>query len=278
MNNKKFQTWLNFPTKSLIMGILNVTPDSFSDGGQFISSQEAADHALKMINDGVDIIDIGGESSRPGAKPVPLEEELKRIKPVIKAIRKQTDCLISIDTYKASVAEVALDLGADIINDISSLSYDKSMANLVSTRNAPIILMHMQGSPQNMQLDPSYNNLINDLIFFFKTKIEIANKAGILNNMIILDPGIGFGKQMEDNFEIIRELKQIKAMGYPILLGPSRKSFIGEALDLPVKERLEGTMASITVGIINGANIVRVHDVIETKRTISIVEKLLSKN
>tara|TARA_B110000014_G_scaffold255395_1_gene237172 strand:+ start:235 stop:1017 length:783 start_codon:yes stop_codon:yes gene_type:complete len=260
------------------MGILNVTPDSFSDGGQFISSQEAADHALKMINDGVDIIDIGGESTRPGAKPVPLEEELKRIKPVIKAIRKQTDCLISIDTYKASVAEVALDLGADIINDISSLSYDKNMANLVSTRNAPIILMHMQGSPQNMQLDPSYNNLINDLIFFFKTKIEIANKAGILNNMIILDPGIGFGKQMEDNFEIIRELKQIKAMGYPILLGPSRKSFIGEALDLPVKERLEGTMASITVGIINGANIVRVHDVIETKRTISIVEKLLSKN
>lgn len=260
------------------MGILNVTPDSFSDGGQFNSAQEAVDHALKMINDGVDIIDIGGESTRPGAKPVPLKEELKRIKPVIKAIRQQTDCLISIDTYKASVAEVALDLGADIINDISSLSYDKNMANLVSTRKVPIILMHMQGTPQNMQLDPSYNNLINDLIFFFKTKIEIANKAGVLNNMIILDPGIGFGKQMEDNFEIIRELKQIKAMGYPILLGPSRKSFIGELLNLPVEERLEGTMASITVGIINGANIVRVHDVIETKRTISIVEKLLSEN
>ena len=260
------------------MGILNVTPDSFSDGGQFNSAQEAVDHALKMINDGVDIIDIGGGSTRPGAKPVPLKEELKRIKPVIKAIRQQTDCLISIDTYKASVAEVALDLGADIINDISSLSYDKNMANLVSTRKVPIILMHMQGSPQNMQLNPSYNNLINDLILFFKTKIEIANKAGVLNNMIILDPGIGFGKQMEDNFEIIRELKQIKAMGYPILLGPSRKSFIGEVLNLPVEERLEGTMASITVGIINGANIVRVHDVIETKRTISIVEKLLSEN
>ena len=260
------------------MGILNVTPDSFSDGGQFNSAQEAVDHALKMINDGADIIDIGGESTRPGAKPLPLKEELKRIKPVIKAIRQQTDCLISIDTYKASVAEVALDLGADIINDISSLSYDKNMANLVSTRKAPIILMHMQGSPQNMQLAPSYNNLINDLIFFFKTKIEIANKAGVLNNMIILDPGIGFGKQMEDNFEIIRELKQIKAMGYPILLGPSRKSFIGEVLDLPVEERLEGTLASITVGLINGANIVRVHDVIETKRTISIVEKLLSEN
>ena len=260
------------------MGILNVTPDSFSDGGQFISSQEAADHALKMINDGVDIIDIGGESTRPGAKPVPLEEELKRIKPVIKAIRQQTDCLISIDTYKASVAEVALDLGADIINDISSLSYDKNMANLVSTRKVPIILMHMQGTPQNMQLDPSYNNLINDLIFFFKTKIEIANKAGILNNMIILDPGIGFGKNVEDNFEIIRELKQIKAMGYPVLLGPSRKSFIGEALNLPVEDRLEGTMASIAVGIINGANIVRVHDVLETKRTITIVERLLGES
>jgi dihydropteroate synthase len=260
------------------MGILNVTPDSFSDGGQFTSSQKAADYAIKMINEGADIIDIGGESSRPGAKPVPLDEELKRIKPVIKSIREQTDCLISIDTYKASVAEAAIDLGADIINDITSLSYDQSMANLVSTRKAPIILMHMQGSPQNMQLNPSYNNLINDLIIFFKTKIEIANKAGILDNMIIIDPGIGFGKSVEDNFEIIRELKQIKAMGYPILLGPSRKSFIGEALNLPVKDRLEGTMASITVGIINGANIVRVHDVIETKRTVLILEKLLGED
>ena len=260
------------------MGILNVTPDSFSDGGQFTNSQQAADYAIKMINEGADIIDIGGESSRPGAKPVPLDEELKRIKPVIKSIREQTDCLISIDTYKASVAEAAIDLGADIINDITSLSYDQSMANLVSTRKVPIILMHMQGSPQNMQLNPSYNNLINDLIIFFKTKIEIANKAGILDNMIIIDPGIGFGKSVEDNFEIIRELKQIKAMGYPILLGPSRKSFIGEALNLPVKDRLEGTMASITVGIINGANIVRVHDVIETKRTVLILEKLLGED
>lgn len=260
------------------MGILNVTPDSFSDGGQFTSSQQAADYAIMMINEGADIIDIGGESSRPGAKPVPLDEELKRIKPVIKSIREQTDCLISIDTYKASVAEAAIDLGADIINDITSLSYDQSMANLVSTRKVPIILMHMQGSPQNMQLNPSYNNLINDLIIFFKTKIEIANKAGILDNMIIIDPGIGFGKSVEDNFEIIRELKQIKAMGYPILLGPSRKSFIGEALNLPVKDRLEGTMASITVGIINGANIVRVHDVIETKRTVLILEKLLGED
>jgi dihydropteroate synthase len=260
------------------MGILTVTPDSFSDGGQFTSSQQATDFAIKMINEGADIIDIGGESSRPGAKPVPLDEELKRIKPVIKSIREQTDCLISIDTYKASVAEAAIDLGVDIINDITSLSYDQSMANLVSTRKVPIILMHMQGSPQNMQLNPSYNNLINDLIIFFKTKIEIANKAGILDNMIIIDPGIGFGKSVEDNFEIIRELKQIKAMGYPILLGPSRKSFIGEALNLPVKDRLEGTMASITVGIINGANIVRVHDVIETKRTVLILEKLLGED
>ena len=259
------------------MGILNVTPDSFSDGGQFTSAQQAADYAIKMINDGADIIDIGGESTRPGAKPVSLEEESKRIKPVIKAIRKQSDCLISIDTYKASIAETALDLGADIVNDISSLSFDQYMANLISTRKVPIILMHMRGSPQNMQLNPVYNNLINDLIHFFKSKIEIASKAGILKNMIILDPGIGFGKQVEDNFEIIRELKQIKAMGYPILLGPSRKSFIGKALNLPVEERLEGTMASIAVGIINGAKIVRVHDVIETRRTVSIVENILGK-
>jgi len=206
-----------------------------------------------------------------------LEEELKRVKPVIKAIRKQSDCLISIDTYKASVAETALDLGADIVNDISSLSFDQDMANLISTRKVPIILMHMQGSPQDMQINPIYNNLINDLIHFFKSKIEIASKAGIVKNMIILDPGIGFGKQVEDNFEIIRELKQIKAMGYPILLGPSRKSFIGKALNLPLEERLEGTMASIAVGIINGAKIVRVHDVIETRRTVSIVENILGK-
>jgi dihydropteroate synthase len=206
-----------------------------------------------------------------------LEEELKRVKPVIKAIRKQSDCLISIDTYKASVAETALDLGADIVNDISSLSFDQDMANLISTRKVPIILMHMQGSPQDMQINPIYNNLINDLIHFFKSKIEIASKAGILKNMIILDPGIGFGKEVEDNFEIIRELKQIKAMGYPILLGPSRKSFIGKALNLPLEERLEGTMASIAVGIINGAKIVRVHDVIETRRTVSIVENILGK-
>jgi dihydropteroate synthase len=259
------------------MGILNVTPDSFSDGGQFTSAQQAADYAIKMINDGADIIDIGGESTRPGAKPVSLEEESKRIKPVIKAIRKQSDCLISIDTYKASVAETALDLGADIVNDISSLSFDQDMANLISTRKVPIILMHMQGSPQDMQINPIYNNLINDLIHFFKSKIEIASKAGIVKNMIILDPGIGFGKQVEDNFEIIRELKQIKAMGYPILLGPSRKSFIGKALNLPLEERLEGTMASIAVGIINGAKIVRVHDVIETRRTVSIVENILGK-
>jgi dihydropteroate synthase len=259
------------------MGILNVTPDSFSDGGQFTSAQQAADYAIKMINDGADIIDIGGESTRPGAKPVSLEEESKRIKPVIKAIRKQSDCLISIDTYKASIAETALDLGADIVNDISSLSFDQYMANLISTREVPIILMHMQGSPQDMQLNPIYNNLINDLIHFFKSKIEIASKAGILKNMIILDPGIGFGKQVEDNFEIIRELKQIKAMGYPILLGPSRKSFIGKALNLPLEERLEGTMATIAVGIINGAKIVRVHDVIETRRTVSIVENILGK-
>ena len=259
------------------MGILNVTPDSFSDGGQFTSAQQAADYAIKMIHDGADIIDIGGESTRPGAKAVSLEEELKRVKPVIKAIRKQSDCLISIDTYKASVAETALDLGADIVNDISSLSFDQDMANLISTRKVPIILMHMQGSPQDMQLNPVYNNLINDLIHFFKSKIEIASKAGILKNMIILDPGIGFGKEVEDNFEIIRELKQIKAMGYPILLGPSRKSFIGKALNLPLEERLEGTMASIAVGIINGAKIVRVHDVIETRRTVSIVENILGK-
>ena len=278
MNNMQFNSWLKMPSHTLIMGILNLTPDSFSDGGQFSDKNQATDYALKMIEDGADMIDIGGESTRPGAEPVSLDEELKRTISIIKSIRQQSDCLISIDTYKSPVAEAALDVGANLVNDISGLTFDEKMIDIVIARKVPVILMHMKGTPRSMQVDPHYNNVIKEICEFFKRKVKSAKNSGILDNMIILDPGIGFGKRLEDNFEIIRELKQICAMGYPILLGPSRKSFIGASLNLPVEERLEGTLASITVGIMNGANIIRVHDVKETLRAVKITEKIMGIN
>ncbi len=260
------------------MGILNVTQDSFSDGGKFDTPEQAATHAIKMIEDGADIIDIGGESTRPGAEPVSLEEELNRTIPVIEAIRKQSDCVISIDTYKSKVASAALNAGANLVNDISGLTFDEGIAPLVAEKNVPVILMHIKGTPRDMQKEPHYEDLMGEIKDFFTAQIVKAKKAGISNTNIILDPGIGFGKRLEDNFELIRELKQICAMGYPVLIGPSRKSFIGTALNLPVTERLEGTLASITAGVMNGARIVRVHDVVSVLRTVTITEKIMGMN
>ena len=278
MNRQEFQSWLKHQSYTLIMGILNMTPDSFSDGGQFKSHNKAIDHALKMVEEGANIIDIGGESTRPGAEAVQLEEELSRTIPIIEAIRLKSDCLISIDTYKSKVATAALAAGADMVNDISGLTFDHNMASLVAERNAPVIIMHIKGKPGDMQKNPNYDNLIKEIKAFFEVQIDIAKKAGIDSGNIILDPGIGFGKRLEDNFEIIRELGQISTMGYPVLLGPSRKSFIGFTLDLPVEERIEGTLASITAGVINGARIVRVHDIRATRRTLTITEKIMGIN
>ena len=278
MNRQEFQYWLKHLPHTLIMGILNVTPDSFSDGGKFKSHDQAIGHAVKMIKEGANIIDIGGESTRPGAKAVQLEEELMRIIPIIEAIRLKSDCLISIDTYKSKVAEAALDAGADMVNDISGLTFDHNMASLVAERNVPVIIMHIKGKPRDMQKNPNYDNLIKEIKVFFELQIAIAKRAGIDSGNIILDPGIGFGKRLEDNFEIIRELGQISTMGYPVLLGPSRKSFIGLTLDLPIEERMEGTLASITAGVINGARIVRVHDIRATRRTLTITEKIMGIN
>ena len=278
MNRQEFQSWLKHQPHTLIMGILNVTPDSFSDGGKFKSHDQAIGHAVKMIKEGANIIDIGGESTRPGAKAVQLEEELMRIIPIIEAIRLKSDCLISIDTYKSKVAEAALDAGADMVNDISGLTFDHNMASLVAERNVPVIIMHIKGKPRDMQKNPNYDNLIKEIKEFFELQIAIAKRAGIDSGNIILDPGIGFGKRLEDNFEIIRELGQISTMGYPVLLGPSRKSFIGLTLDLPIEERMEGTLASITAGVINGARIVRVHDIRATRRTLTITEKIMGIN
>ena len=278
MNRQEFQSWLKHQSHTLIMGILNMTPDSFSDGEQFKSHDKAIDHALKMVEEGANIIDIGGESTRPGAESVQLEEELSRTIPIIEAVRLKSDCLISIDTYKSKVAKAALVSGADMVNDISGLTFDHNMASLVAKRNVPVIIMHIKGKPGDMQKNPNYDNLIKEIKAFFEVQIAIAKRARIDSGNIILDPGIGFGKRLEDNFEIIRELGQISTMGYPVLLGPSRKSFIGFTLDLPIEERIEGTLASITAGVINGARIVRVHDIRATRRTLTITEKIMGIN
>ncbi len=275
MKIDNFNNWLKDDSrKTLIMGILNVTPDSFSDGGQFNNSQKAIDYALKMEDDGADIIDVGGESTRPGAKPVTIEEELNRIIPVIEGIRKKSNIIISIDTYKSNVADKAITAGANIINDISGLRFDKDMIRLASNLQVPIVIMHMLGNPQNMQNDPIYKDIIEELILFFRERVDLMTSNGILKNNIILDPGIGFGKTVNHNFTILRELNRIAELGFPVLVGPSRKSFIGHTLKLPPEERIEGTAAAVTAAIMNGSRIVRIHDVEEMLRVVKITEQI----
>ena len=259
---------------TLIMGILNVTTDSFSDGGLFFDRGIAINHALEMEAAGADIIDIGGESTRPGAEPVLLEDELNRVIPVIEAIRSASDVCVSIDTYKADVAEKAITAGANIVNDISGLQFDESMANVVKNNNVPVVIMHIKGTPREMQKDPHYDDLMQEVVAYFQERVEFCHQHGIKKENIILDPGIGFGKRSQDNFELLRELKQIADLGYPVLSGPSRKSFIGLTLDLPVEERVEGTAAAVTASILNGAKIVRVHDVQEMKRVVTITDNI----
>ncbi len=254
----------------LIMGILNVTPDSFSDGGEFLEKSRAIERAVEMEDNGADIIDIGGESTRPGADQVPLEEELGRTVPVIEGIRKETDVPISIDTYKSEVAEKALEAGADIINDISALRFDPDLGRLAAERGAPLVLMHMQGTPKTMQEDPTYDDPVGDIRDFLGARVEKAKALGVEDEQLVLDPGIGFGKRLEDNYEILKRLEEFKQLGYPLLLGTSRKSFLGATLDLPTEERLEGTIASNVVGVIRGADILRVHDVMEVYRATQV--------
>ena len=273
---ESFQDWcLNPKRETLVMGIVNVTPDSFSDGGKFFSPEVAISHASKLIGQGADIIDIGGESTRPGAEQVSESEELKRVIPVIEKIRTDNPTiLISIDTTKASVAKHAVEAGADIINDVSGLSFDNNMIGIVESFNIPVVIMHMKGNPQNMQLNPEYKDIVNEILDFFKMKIKIAIQTGINRSMIILDPGIGFGKTVEHNFELLSRLNEFNVLELPIMIGPSRKSFIGITLDLPPEDRLEGTAAAVSAGVMNGASIVRVHDVKSMKRVVRIIEKV----
>jgi len=244
------------------MGILNITPDSFSDGGQFLDVSRAVAHALQMEKDGADIIDIGGESSRPGADPVSEKEELARVLPVIKGIREKSHILLSIDTYKSGVAKRALKAGVSLINDISGLRSDPEMINVAKDFDCPVVVMHMKGTPRTMQKNPSYGDVCREVDEFFYERIESLIKNGITK--IILDPGIGFGKRPEDNLNLIRGCNIFSHHGLPLLVGPSRKSFIGLITDRPEDQRLAGTLATVQPLVQQGVNILRVHDVRET--------------
>lgn len=260
------------------MGIINVTPDSFSDGGLYFNKEKAVDRGLELAEEGANIIDIGGESTRPGSDFISTEEELMRTVPVISALRKKTDVLISVDTTKSEVAEAALGEGADIINDISSFRFDPKMLSLAAQKDIPVILMHMKGTPKNMQLNPFYEDLLAEIRGFLEERIATAQAYGIKKEKIIIDPGIGFGKSHKDNLTLIKSLKFLEPIDRPILIGISRKSFIGKILSLPPQERTEGTIASAVLSIINGAHILRVHDVEAVKRAVLVTEAIIDES
>lgn len=261
--------------RTYLVGILNVTQDSFSDGNKYYKLSKSVPHALEMAENGANIIDIGGESTRPGSQPTPLDEELKRVIPVIEnLVRIKPDILISIDTYKAEVAEAAIKAGARIVNDISGLGFDADMASLVAHYKVPLILMHIKGTPRTMQINPFYRNLQKEMIQYFKARIKLATKMGIKRSQIIIDPGLGFGKRLEDNYKILGWIDELHKLGNAILLGPSRKSFIGKVLNLPPQERMEGTAAVTAYAVLKGVQFIRVHDVKEMKRVITITEKI----
>lgn len=264
--------------RTWIMGILNVTPDSFSDGGLYLDKNKAVKRGLELAEEGADIIDIGGESTRPGSNSISTEEELKRIIPVLSDLREKTDALISVDTTKSEVARAALDHGADIINDISALRFDPQMPPLAVNRDVPVVLMHMKGTPKTMQANPSYEDLLAEVKSFFKERLETAKTLGIKREKIIIDPGIGFGKGHNDNLLLIKNLRALEEFERPIMIGISRKSFIGKILNLPVLERIEGTIASAVLSIIHGAHILRVHDVAPIKRAVLVAEAILEEN
>lgn len=258
-----------------IMGVLNVTPDSFSDGGVYLEVDSAIVRARSMVADGATILDIGGESSRPGAEPVPIDVELDRVLPVIRALKsEQLDIPISIDTTKAEVAQKALEAGAHIINDITALQGDSAMADVASEMDAGVILMHMKGTPRTMQQSPFYEDVVKDIYDNLENWIDRSVDKGIEPNRIIIDPGIGFGKTTEQNIQILKKLSVFKQLNRPILIGTSRKSFIGKLLDLPVTDRVEGTIATVCWSIVQGADIVRVHDVKAVSRAVKMIDVL----
>jgi len=267
---------LDFSKRSYLMGILNVTPDSFSDGADYFDPEAAVRHGMQMAECGADIIDVGGESTRPGADPVCLAEEIRRVVPVIKALAQKIDVPISIDTTKADVAVRAVDAGARMINDISALRFDPDMAAAVKSSGVPVVLMHMLGRPKNMQKHIRYESLMDDICLFLKDRVDFAVENDIEPGRIIVDPGIGFGKSVEnDNFEILKKLNRVCLLGYPVLVGASRKAFIGQLLNADVSDRDIGTLAAVSISVHNGANIVRVHDVSRMKLALRVADRIL---
>jgi dihydropteroate synthase len=256
------------------MGILNVTPDSFSDGGRFLETNQAIQHGIKLAEEGADFIDIGGESTRPGSEPVPAEEEIRRVLPVIEALVKNIKVPISIDTYKSEVADAALQAGAVIVNDISAMTFDTTMAKVTVKHHASIVLMHTKGTPKTMQMNPNYSNVTEEVKQFLLERIESARNAGI--GQIMIDPGIGFGKKFEHNIQLLKELQSFLPLGYPLLVGVSRKSFLGAILNVPPDDRIEGTAAAVTASILHGAHIIRVHEVKAMKRIAMVSDALKS--
>ncbi|MDP6776347.1 MAG: dihydropteroate synthase [Candidatus Latescibacteria bacterium] len=265
--------------RTLVMGILNVTPDSFSDGGRYTTAELAVARAEEMIREGADFIDVGGESTRPagpygdGAEAVTVEEEVRRTIPVVERLAGRIDVPISIDTAKAEVARLAVEAGAAIVNDISALRFDPAMAETVAQARVPVILMHMKGTPKTMQQNPTYDDLIGDIRGFLAERASAARDAGI--EQIVLDPGLGFGKQITHNYEIVARLDEFGSLGYPLLVGPSRKGFVGAVLKLPPEERLEGSLAALALCAANGAHILRVHDVGASVRALAVADAIV---
>ena len=265
---------IDLTVKPALMGILNVTPDSFSDGGLYNTHQKAINRVDEMIAQGADIIDIGGESTRPGAEPVSEKEESARVIPVIKEIVRKFNIPISIDTRKTEVAKKALDAGAHIVNNVEGLKNNEILGKIVAQYDVPIILMHMRGNPKTMQKDIKYRSVVSDIIEELKNSITLARDAGIREDNILVDPGIGFGKTTDDNLKIINRINDFKILKKSVVLGPSRKSFIGNVLNLDVSERLEGTLAVVAYASLKGVNIIRVHDVMQTRRVIDMVKAI----
>ncbi len=269
-----------FGTRTFIMGILNVTPDSFSDGGRYLDASRAIDRALQMQEEGADIIDIGGESTRPkssaygeGADRVSVEEELRRVLPVVSKVASKLSIPISVDTTKSVVAEKALAEGASMINDVSAFSFDPRMVSVIAFQQATAIAMHMLGTPKTMQINPGYDNVTREVKNFLAERTGLARNAGI--RQVIIDPGIGFGKRLEDNVALIRHIGEFRSLGCPVMVGVSRKGFIGALTDTPIEARVEGSIAAAIVAATNGADIVRVHDVRETKRALLISDAII---
>ncbi|MSS71515.1 MAG: dihydropteroate synthase [Candidatus Latescibacteria bacterium] len=275
---------LTFGERTLIMGILNATPDSFFDGGRFFDPDVAGRQVEAMVEAGADLIDVGGESTRPagaygtGAEPVTEEEETRRVVPIIERIAKDCPVPISVDTTKSGVARRALDAGADLINDISSLRFDPGMAPLIAARGAPVVLMHMKGTPRTMQKHPTYTDVIGEVRAFLRERIAFAVQSGIPPDRILIDPGLGFGKRLRDNLEIIARLREFRALNVPLLIGPSRKAFVGVTTPpIPVEDRLEGTLAALALCVAHGADTVRVHDVRAAARACRLADAVVRR-